>query len=122
MEYIVGVDKGETATDCVIIDEKGKLTISKAFSMPPDFTEGVMTAIQIAAEELGTKSPVLLENTRLFLHSSTVAENAIVDGKLAKGGLLITRGFEETLFMMRCGYGRWAGRTDDEKKNPIEVR
>ena len=119
--YIAGVDIGGTGTDCVVMDENGVLTVGKAFSTPPDFTEGVLHAIQIVAEKLGSDLATLLGNTRFFLHSSTVAENAVVDGTLAKGGLLVTRGFEETLFMTRGAYGRWSGLTEDEKKNPIET-
>lgn len=119
MEYIVGVDIGGTGTDCVVMDEKGALTVGKVFSTPPDFTEGVLNAAQIAAEKLGSNLATLLGNTRLFLHSTTVAENAVIDGTLAKGGLLVTRGCEEILFMTRGAYGRWSGLTEDEVKNPI---
>ena len=121
MDYIVGVDIGGTGTDCVVADEKGALTVGKAFSTPPEFTEGVLSAVHIAAEKLGSNLTSLLENTRLFLHSTTVAENALVDGNLAKGALLVTRGCEEILFMTRGAYGRWSGLTEDEVKNPIET-
>ena len=121
MEYIVGVDIGGTGTDCVVMDEKGALTVGKAFSTPPDFTEGVLNAVQIAAEKLSINLTTLLGNTRLFLHSTTVAENAVIDGTLAKGALLVTRGCEEILFMTRGAYGRWSGLTEDEVKNPIET-
>lgn len=120
MEYIVGIDIGGTGTDCVVMDEKGVLTVGKAFSTPPDFTDGVLDSAQVAAGKLGLDLSTLLENTRLLLHSSTVADNAIVQGKLAKGGLLITKGFEETLFMTRGAYGRWAGLSEEEIRNPIE--
>ena len=121
MAYIVGVDIGGTGTDCVVMDEKGILTVGKAFSTPPNFTEGVLSAIQIAAEKLGISLATLLGNTGLFLHSTTVAENAVVDGTLAKGALLVTRGCEEILFMTRGAYGRWSGLTEEEVKNPIET-
>lgn len=35
--------------------------------------------------------------------------------------MLTTRGFEETLFAMRGGYGRWSGLTEEEKRNPVET-
>lgn len=121
MDYIVGVDIGGTGTDCVVMDERGTLTVGKAFSTPQDFTEGVLNAVQIAAEKLGIPLTSLLGGTRLFLHSTTVAENAVVDGTLSKGGLLVTRGCEDLLFMTRGAYGRWSGLTEDEVKNPIET-
>jgi N-methylhydantoinase A len=75
----------------------------------------------MSAAALGMTAQELLARTRLFLHSTTVAENAVVDGALASAGLLTTRGFEDTLFATRGGYGRWSGLTDDEKRNPVET-
>lgn len=75
----------------------------------------------MSAATLGMTAQELLARTRLFLHSTTVAENAVVDGALATAGLLTTRGFEDTLFATRGGYGRWSGLTDDEKRNPVET-
>ena len=119
MAYTIGVDVGGTGTDCVVIDEKGTLTTAKSFSTPPTFYEGVMNVLALAAEKLGLDLPTLLENTKLFLHSTTIAENAIVDKALAKAGLLVTMGFEELLLMARGGYGRWSGHSEDEIKNPV---
>lgn len=121
MQYIFGVDTGGTCTDCVVIDEMGRLTVSKVLSTPSDFTEGVMNAIQVAAEKLGVGLSTFLGSTRLFLHSTTVAENAVVDGTLAKAGLLANRGFEEILFMTRGAHGRTAGLSKEEKKNPTRT-
>lgn len=119
MNYIIGVDIGGTFTDVVAVDETGHVEFGKALSTPSDFAEGILNGLIIVAERVGISIYTLLRNTRLFLHSTTIAENAIVDGALAKAGLLITRGFEDTLLMMRGGYGRWSGLSDDEKKDPI---
>ena len=119
--YIDGVDIGGTGRDCVVMDEKRALTVGKAFSTPRNFTDGVLSAIKIAAEKMGISLATLLGNTGLFLHSTTVAENAVVDGTLAKGALLVTRGCEELLFMTRGAYGRWSGLTEEQVKNPIET-
>lgn len=121
MQYVVGIDIGGTCTDCVVVDEDGRVWLGKAFSTPPDFSRGILDAIAVAADEIGTPRGELLSNTRLFLHSTTVAENAVVDGTLAKAGVITTRGFDHTLFAMRGGYGRWSGLTEDEKRNPIET-
>src|SRR2546427_5957690 len=121
MPYVIGVDIGGTCTDCVMVDEAGRLTVAKAFSTPGDFSKGILDVLQVAADTLGTRVPALLGETRLFLHSTTVAENAIVDGTLCKAGLVVTRGFESTLYMMRGGYGRWSGLTEEDKKNVIDT-
>jgi N-methylhydantoinase A len=121
VEYVVGIDIGGTCTDCVVVGENGDVTLGKAFSTPPDFSGGIQDALGTAAQQLGTDVGTILGSTRLFLHSSTVAENAVVDGTLAKAGIVTTRGFEDTLFAMRGGYGRWSGLTEDEKRNPVDT-
>jgi N-methylhydantoinase A len=119
--YVVGIDIGGTCTDCVVVDAEGTVTLAKAFSTPPDFQNGIVDALTVAAGERGLTVAALLAATRLFLHSTTVAENAVVDGTLATAGIVTTAGFEDTLFAMRGGYGRWSGLTEDEKRNPIET-
>jgi N-methylhydantoinase A len=121
VEYVVGIDIGGTCTDCVVVGETGDVTLGKAFSTPPDFSGGIEDALATAAQQLGTDVGTILASTRLFLHSTTVAENAVVDATLAKAGIVTTRGFEDTLFAMRGGYGRWSGLTEDEKRNPVDT-
>jgi N-methylhydantoinase A len=121
MEYVVSVDIGGTATDCVVMDGGGTLTVGKAFSTPPTFVEGVLNAIGVVAKKLDLSVPALLDSTQLFLHSTTIADNAIATHALAKAGLLVTTGCEDVLFMMRGAYGRWAGLSEEEIKNPLET-
>jgi N-methylhydantoinase A len=121
MQYTVGIDIGGTGTDCVVVDTNGEVTLGKAFSTPPDFSTGILAALEVAAGELGLTRAELLERTTLFLHSTTVAENAVVDSTLATGGILTSAGFEDTLFAMRGGYGRWSGLTEEGKRNPIDT-
>lgn len=121
MGYLLGVDIGGTCTDCVVLDDQGHTTLGKAFSTPPDFSRGILEALDVAATSLEMTGQALLADTRLFLHSTTVAENAVVDGNLASAGLLTSKGFGSTLFAARGGYGRWSGLTEDEKRNPMET-
>ena len=121
MDYVVGIDIGGTCTDCVVMDGSGRVTLGKAFSTPPDFSRGIVDSLGVAADLLGSTVGDLLAQTKLFLHSTTVAENAVIDGTLAIAGVITSRGFEDTLFAMRGGYGRWSGLTEDEKRNPIET-
>ena len=76
MEYVVGIDIGGTCTDCVVVDGEGNITLGKAFSTPPDFSAGILDSLEIAAQQLDTEAGALLSRTRLFLHSSTVAETS----------------------------------------------
>ncbi len=118
--FVVGLDIGGTCTDCVVVDGAGRVTLGKAFSTPPDFSAGIFDAVGVAAAEIGRSTRELLSDTSLFLHSTTVAENAVVDGTLAPAGIITSRGFEDSLLATRGGYGRWSGLTEEEKRNPIE--
>lgn len=120
MSYVVAVDIGGTFTDCVVVDEAGTMTVAKAFSTPPDFSEGVVNALRAQEAGTGLVLAELLERTTLFLHATSIAENAIVDGTLTPAGLLVTRGFEDALRMMRGGYGRWSGLTEEAKKDVLQ--
>lgn len=119
--FAIGLDIGGTFTDCVVLDDSGGVTLGKAFSTPPDFSGGIIDALTVAAEQKGLALKTLLSGTTLFLHSTTVAENAINNGTLADAGIITTWGHEDTLFAMRGGFGRWSGLTEDEKRNPVET-
>lgn len=119
--YSIGIDIGGTCTDCVVIDDGGRATLGKAFSTPPDFSTGIVDALSDAAGQLDIDVGTLLAGTRLFLHSTTVAENAIVDGDLVPTGVVTTAGYQDTLFATRGGFGRWSGLTDDERRNPTDT-
>lgn len=121
MKYVIGVDIGGTCTDCVVMDAEGRITVAKAFSTPHDFSQGILNALEFAGQKLGIERDALLNRTKLFLHGTTIAENAIVNEKLVKAGVLVTRGFEDTLFLMRGGYAEWSGRSEDEMKDIVNV-
>jgi N-methylhydantoinase A len=119
MRYVIGVDIGGTCTDCVSLDSAGCVDTAKTFSTAPDFSVGIIDGIEQLARTIGTDVKALLSSTDLFLHSTTVAENAVVDGTMATAGLITTSGFEDTLFAMRGGYGRWSGLTEGEKRDSV---
>jgi N-methylhydantoinase A len=112
-EYIVGVDIGGTFTDCVVLSESGKMIIGKALSTPDDFAAGAVNALTDAAQNLGRSSAdEVLRSTRLFFHACTIGENTLITRAGAKTGLITTKGFADTLLMMR---GRITdGLTDEE--------
>jgi len=102
MEYIVGVDIGGTFTDCVAVDEAGTVVLGKALSTPKDFSAGAINAIRDAAQSAGLRSEdELLSSTKVFFHACTIADNTLITRSGAKTGLIATRGFGDTLLMMR---------------------
>lgn len=119
MAYIIGVDVGGTFTDTVLLHSDGSITLGKALSTPQDFSVGVLNSVQTAAESLELTLEELMGQASAFLLGTTAAENALINRKLAKIGLLITKGFEDTLLLTRGGYGRWSGLSDDEIMHPV---
>jgi N-methylhydantoinase A len=102
MNYVVGVDIGGTFTDCVVVDEGGKVTIGKSLSTPADFSLGVLNAASDAAQNIGLKNAgELLVATRVFFHACTVGDNTLITRSGAKTGLILTKGFGDSLHMMR---------------------
>lgn len=101
MAYYIGTDIGGTFTDCVVLDDKGNITVSKASSTPPQFQDGLLQSLVYAAEQLDVTLPKLLERTKVFSHGCTVATNTMINKNGAKVGVLTTKGFEETLYLMR---------------------
>jgi N-methylhydantoinase A len=102
MNYVVGVDIGGTFTDCVVVDGTGTVTIGKSLSTPRDFSEGALNAVGDAAQNLGMiNAEELLKASRLFFHACTIGDNTLITRAGAKTGLIITKGFGDTLHMMR---------------------
>jgi N-methylhydantoinase A len=102
MNYVIGVDIGGTFTDCVVVDEGGKVTIGKSLSTPGDFAQGALNAADDAAQNAGLKNAdELLSATELFFHACTIGDNTLITRAGAKTGLILTKGFGDTLHMMR---------------------
>src|SRR5690242_13479373 len=102
MNYVIGVDIGGTFTDCVVVDERGTVTIGKSLSTPMDFSAGAVDAIADAAKNLGLQdASELLTSTQLFFHACTIGDNTLITRSGAKTGLIMTKGFGDSLHMMR---------------------
>ena len=108
MKFICGIDTGGTFTDCYVQDDKGQARTYKAFTTPHDYAEGVFASLSGAAGLCGKGLRELLEGTSRFVVGTTVGTNAFLERKGARVGLLVTRGFADTLHIMR-GVGRVTG-------------
>ncbi|MFC1817005.1 hydantoinase/oxoprolinase N-terminal domain-containing protein, partial [Thermodesulfobacteriota bacterium] len=116
MHYVVSTDTGGTFTDAVILDEKGHISIGKATSTPKNLSIGIIGAVAVAAKQMGLNAQTILQNCAVFLNGTTVGTNALIERKGAKTGLIITKGFEDTLAIGRVK-GRWIGRSEAELIN-----
>ena len=82
---IVGIDVGGTFTDIAILRD-GRLSVHKLPSTPADPSQGVrrgIAEVNVAGAE--------------FVHGSTVATNALLEGKGGRTALVTTLGFEDVL-------------------------
>jgi len=94
----LGVDVGGTFTDLVLYDESlQKSWRAKTPSTPEDQSIGVARGIKLVSEIAN----VGLSDIQLVLHGTTVATNAVLEGKGARVGLLVTKGFEYTLHLAK---------------------
>lgn len=113
MALRMSIDVGGTFTDLVVADEAGAISIYKAPTTPHRFTEGVLASIEVAAEDRGQSVADVLKacSTSIggsLIHGSTITTNAVLEGKVAKVGLIVTRGHRDILTIRHAG----------EKRNP----
>ncbi len=99
MTYAIGIDVGGTFTDVVVRGTDGELTVAKAPSTPGNQSDGVMDAIGRAAVALGMSATDLLARAARIVHGTTVATNALLEGKAALVGMLTTAGHRDVIEM-----------------------
>jgi N-methylhydantoinase A len=111
--YRIGVDIGGTFTDCVIVDQVGRRSVSKALTTHHSLTDGVLEALAVNAEQLGCTRRELLTATSQFVHGTTVGTNAVLTRTGARTGLLTTRGHEDAILIGKV-FAKRAGLTERE--------
>ncbi len=94
----IAVDIGGTFTDLQILDARtGAVVAWKTPTTPEDPSIGLLTGVKEAALRFG----FTLADVGLLLHGTTIATNAVLERKLARGVLLTTAGFEDVLEITR---------------------
>ena len=99
MSHAIGVDVGGTFTDVVVIAADGGVVTAKAATTPDDQSRGVMAGLALAAARCGLSLGRLLADTSRLVHGTTVATNALLEGKGARVGLLTTAGHRDVVEM-----------------------
>src|SRR3954468_22779647 len=98
MTYRLGIDIGGTFTDAILWDaETGRARIAKVSSTPSDPSIGFL---EVARSVLATAGVPHAE-VPLIVHGTTVATNAIIQGRLARSAFLTTEGFRDMLELAR---------------------
>lgn len=107
--YTLSVDIGGTFTDIVAFDERrGRTVVGKALTTPGDLRKGVVAGLEQVAGDLNITLQTLLGEAHRFVHATTQSSNAIFAFAGAKTAVVTTRGFGDTLTIMRAT-GRVAG-------------
>ena len=99
MSFTIGIDVGGTFTDIVVASPDGRTVIAKATTTPADQSGGVLDGVALAARQLGLTTEALLAETSRIVHGTTVATNALLEGKTAPVGLLTTEGHRDVIEM-----------------------
>jgi N-methylhydantoinase A len=98
MGYRLGVDVGGTFTDLLLFDTaSGAFWRHKTPSTPHDSSEGILNGVTAICAEAG----VAASDIEFFLHGTTVATNAVLEGKGARVGLVTTEGYRHIMQIAR---------------------
>jgi N-methylhydantoinase A len=94
MAWIAGIDVGGTFTDLIALESaSGEVRLAKVPTTPDNQAFGVLAALEEA------KLP--LASLAMLVHGTTTTTNALLERKLAKTGLITTRGFRDVLELGR---------------------
>ena len=104
-DYALAIDVGGTFTDIVLLNlTTGSFRLLKTPSTPDDPSRGFITGI---SEILGANGVAYSQVRRIF-HGTTIATNAILEGKGTPVGVLVSDGFKYVLEIGRHSMARLA--------------
>ena len=90
---VAGIDVGGTFTDLILIDEKRGVRIAKVPTTPDNQAFGVVAALGEARVD-----PSGID---LIVHGTTTTTNAVLERRLARTGMITTRGFRDVIELGR---------------------
>lgn len=93
----ISADVGGTFTDIVLADAAGRIWTYKLPSTPPDFEQAALSGIQRTLQ----LSDVDGRSVGVVSHGTTVATNAVLEGRGARTALITTAGFRDVLELRR---------------------
>ncbi|GJM13077.1 MAG: N-methylhydantoinase A [Pseudohongiella sp.] len=97
-QMLLGIDAGGTFTDFVLvrIDASVSITVHKTLSTPNAPEQAILNGIRA----MGLESK-LGDGSLQIIHGSTVATNAVLEGKLARTAFITNHGFADMLQLAR---------------------
>ena len=93
----LAADIGGTFTDIALLSDEGELFTAKVPSTPEDYASAILDGCRKLISEKGIAPAAV----KVFLHASTIATNAILEGKGARTALITTAGFRDVLELRR---------------------
>ena len=111
---IIGSDAGGTMTDVFLVDKEGEFAVGKASTTPKDesigFWESLTDASQYWELDWEKEAKSVLPGVLATVYCGTMMLNALLTRTGKKIGIIITKGFEDTLLHQRgaeiyAGYG-----------------
>ncbi|KAE8164571.1 Hydantoinase/oxoprolinase-domain-containing protein [Aspergillus tamarii] len=122
-EYRLGADVGGTFTDICAFTPDGQIARAKVPTTVEDQSIGIKNGIQKVRQQL--KERYSWDGKFQFIHhGTTTATNAVLEGKGAQTGLIVTAGHKDILAVRRSqipgGLGAWLHYTPPEPIVPLE--
>src|SRR5687768_13384068 len=94
MLRVIGCDVGGTFTDVIFLDQvTGEIRLAKVPTTVGNQADGVLEAIGRTGQ-----SPASIN---LIVHGTTTATNALLERRIARCGLITTKGFRDVLELGR---------------------
>jgi len=91
---VAGVDVGGTFTDLVLIDDRsGRVQVAKIPTTLDNQAIGVVRALEATGRAIG--------GIDLIVHGTTTTTNAVLERRLARTGMITTRGFRDIIELGR---------------------
>jgi N-methylhydantoinase A len=87
----IGIDIGGTFTDLVFLRPDGRVETAKVLSTPADYSLGIADGLEHSKTKTGA------EDIAQIMHGTTIATNAILEGRGARVALITTEGFRDVL-------------------------
>src|SRR5262245_51985719 len=98
MRWRVGIDTGGTFTDFVLLEEgTGRVLVAKCPSTPKDPADAFVSGLAGALAQNGVVPAAVAG----IFHGTTVATNAMLEGKTGRTGLLTTAGLRDVIEIRR---------------------
>lgn len=92
---VAGIDVGGTFTDLILVDGRdgGQVRVAKTPTTIENQAHGVVAALSLATDAVS--------DIDLIVHGTTTTTNAVLERKLARTGMITTRGFRDVIELGR---------------------